>query len=99
MLGLVSAMAVAMAGQDQMVVIKYTTRSGSVGAVLTRLRQSCTLTEYKSSKDNPNAMAVPFVETSQFPCDAQGMLNVGQSNRQEWMEGLEVKLAKLLQSD
>jgi len=85
--------------QDQRVVIKDTTHSGSAGVVLTRLGQSCTLTEYKSQKENPNAMAVPVVENSQFPCDAQGRLNVAQSNRREWMDGLEVKLTKLLKSD
>ncbi len=63
---------------DQAVVIKDT-RSGkslfgapAAGELLTRQGQFCMLTEYKHTTDDPGKIALPFVDHSEFQCDAQG---------------------------
>ncbi|MEW6343068.1 MAG: hypothetical protein AB1704_20595 [Pseudomonadota bacterium] len=76
LLALASVVATAMAAQ--LVVIKDTRSGVSVGGapasgvLLTRLGQTCMLTEYKRSTDNANEMAVPVVDHREFRCDAQG---------------------------
>lgn len=75
-LALASIVTAAMA--DQAVVIKDT-RSGTslfgapaAGELLTRQGQLCMLTEYKHTTDDPDKVALPVVEHSEFQCDAQG---------------------------
>jgi hypothetical protein len=76
LLALASLVTAAMAAEP--VVIKDT-RSGTTvggapasGVLLTRLGQTCMLTEYKRSTNNPNEMALPVVDHREFRCDAQG---------------------------
>lgn len=75
-LALASMVTAAMA--DQAVVIKDT-RSGqslfgapASGELLTRQGQLCMLTEYKRTTADPDKVALPVVEHSEFQCDAQG---------------------------
>jgi len=76
LLALASIVTVAMAGEP--VVIKDTRSGTSVGGapvsgvLLTRLGQTCMLTEYMQSTNNPNEMAMPVIDHREFPCDAQG---------------------------
>lgn len=63
---------------DQAVVIKDTRSGTSMSGtpasdvLLTRIGQTCTLTEYRRSTDKPNEVALPVVNTRDFRCDVQG---------------------------
>ncbi|WP_176000250.1 hypothetical protein [Burkholderia vietnamiensis] len=100
-LALTSIVTAAMA--DQAVVIKDT-RSGTshfgapaAGELLTQQGQFCMLTEYKRTTDDPDKIALPIVDQSEFQCDAQGnrikvadQSEAGASNRPDYFLTVDV---------